>query len=92
MDFTKLMQKFVKDESGETGKLVELAIGLAIVLIVLSYVFAPVGLVAFDNVNRTAASSITSGTTGGNIWDAIIPIMLAALILAIVMLVKKSSE
>lgn len=92
MDFTKLMQKFVKDESGETGKLVELAIGLAIVLIVLSYVFAPVGLVAFGNVNRTAASSITAGTTGGNIWDAIVPIMLAALILAIVMLVKKSSE
>lgn len=92
MDFTKLMQKFVKDESGETGKLAELAIGLAIVLIVLAYVFQPVGLVAFDGVNRSASTSIATGSTGGNIWDAIVPIMLAALILAVVMLVKKSAE
>ncbi len=84
--------KFLKDESGETGKLVELAIGLAIVLIVLSYVFQPVGLVAYDAVNKTASPSIATGSTGGNIWAAIVPIMLAALILAIVMLVKKSAE
>ncbi len=86
------LDKFLKDEAGETGKLVELAIGLAIVLIVLSYVFQPVGLVAYDAVNKTASPSIATGSTGGNIWAAIVPIMLAALILAIVMLVKKSAE
>ena len=88
MDFSKMF----KDESGETGVLVELAIGLAIVLIVLAYVFQPVGLVAFSGVNRTASPTIASGTTGGNIWDAIVPIMLAALILSVVMIVKKSSQ
>ncbi len=83
---------FLKDESGETGKLVELAIGLAIVLIVLAYVFQPVGLVAFDGVNKTASPSIATGTTGGQIWEAIVPIILASLILAVVIVVKKSAE
>lgn len=83
--------RFLKDEHGEVGVVVEVAIGLTILLIVLGYVFAPVGLTSFAGVNRTAAG-VTAGTTAGNIWDAVVPIALASLILAIVMIIKKVSQ
>lgn len=79
-----------KDESGEVGAVVEVAIGLTILLVVLGYVFAPVGLTSFGAVNRTAAG-VSAGTTNGNIWDAVVPVALATLILAVVMVIKKVS-
>jgi len=84
--------KFIKSESGEIGTVIEVAIGLTILLIVLGYVMAPVGLQAFDDVDTANITSITAGTTGGNIWAAIVPIILATLILSVVMVVKKVSS
>lgn len=86
------MKDLFKDEHGEVGALVEIAIGLTILMIVLGYIFAPVGLDAFDNVDRANISSIVSGSTGGNIWDAIIPVSLAVVILALVMVIKKAGQ
>lgn len=86
------MKNLFKNEHGEVGTLIEIAIGLTILMIVLGYIFAPVGLEAFSAVNRTAITSISSGTTGGNIWDAIIPVTLAVIILALVMVVKSASK
>lgn len=83
--------KFFKNESGEIGTVVEVAIGLTILLIILGYVFAPIGLTSFQGVNRTSAG-VTAGTTAGNIWDAVVPIVLASLILAIVLVIKKVSS
>jgi hypothetical protein len=79
------------DDKAEVDMLIEIAIGLTILLVVLGYVFAPVGLTAFSSVNRSAAG-VDSGTTNGNIWDAIVPISLAALVLAIVLVIKKVSK
>ena len=86
------MKDLFKDEHGDVGVLVEIAIGLTILMIVLGYIFVPVGVEAFDGVNRTAAASIASGTTGGNIWDAIMPVSLAVIILALVMVIKKAGQ
>jgi len=82
---------FFGNDAGEIGAVVEVAIGLTILLVVLGYIFAPVGLTSFGAVNRTAAG-VAAGTTNGNIWDAIIPVGLAALILSVVMIIKKVSS
>lgn len=82
--------RFFGDNAGEVGMVIEVAIGLTILLIVLGYVFAPVGLTAFQSTNRSAAG-VAAGTTNGNIWDAIVPIALASLILSVVMVIKKVS-
>lgn len=99
--------KLLGDDKGEagTGHLIEIAIGLTIFLIVVSYVFAPVGLTSENNINRTTSGLSTqinaslpptgtnlANTTAGNIWDAIVPIALAALILTLVLIIKKVSE
>jgi len=86
------MKSLFKDDHGEVGALIEIAIGLTILMIVLGYIFAPVGLSSFGAVNRTAITSIGTGTTGGNIWDAIVPVTLAVIILALVMVVKSASK
>lgn len=83
--------KFFGDEAGEIGAVIEVAIGLTILFVILGYVFAPVGLTSFGAVNRTA-SGVASGTTNGNIWDALVPVGLASLILAVVMVIKKVSS
>lgn len=82
---------FFGDDAGEIGTVIEVAIGLTILMVVLGYVFAPVGLTSFGAVNRTTAG-VVAGTTNGNIWDAIVPVSLAALILAVVMIIKKVSS
>lgn len=82
---------FLKNEHGDIGVVIEVAIGLTILLIVLGYVFAPIGLTSFNGVNRTTAG-VTAGTTAGNIWDAVVPIVLASLILAIVLVIKSVSK
>lgn len=83
--------RFFGDEAGEIGTVIEVAIGLTILMVVLGYVFAPVGLTSFGAVNRTTAG-VAAGTTNGNIWDAIIPVGLACLILSVVMIIKKVSS
>jgi len=82
------MKSFTEDRSAEIGLLVEIAIGLTILFVVIGYVLAPVGLTAFGGVNRTAAG-VAAGTTAGNIWDALLPVSIAVLILALVMVIKK---
>lgn len=96
--------RFFKDEHAETGRLIDIAIGLSIFLIILGYVFAPVGLTSENNVNRTTSGLSTqinaslpptgnnlANTTSGTIWDAVVPIALAALILTLVLIIKKVS-
>ncbi len=85
------MKSIFKNDNGEIGNVIEVAIGLTILLIVLGYVFAPIGLTSFASVNRTS-TNLTAGTTAGNIWDAIVPVLLAALILSVVMVVKSVSK
>lgn len=55
----------------------------------MGYVLAPVGLVAIEGVNTTAAG-VDSGTNA-NIWNAIVPLTLAALIIGVVYNLKKEA-
>ena len=87
--FKKLFEDFKNSEAGQAG-LVGIAIGITILLIVLAYVFAPVGLVAFQATNLTAAG-LTAGTPGLAIWQAIIPISMAVIILALVGMIRQST-
>lgn len=78
------------NEKGEVGTVVEVAIGLTILTIVLGYIFAPVGLTAMAGVNTTAAGVSTG--SNASIWNALVPVILAALILAVVMIIKKAAQ
>ena len=82
---------FVDDERGDISSLTEIAIGLAIFFIVVGYILAPVGLTAFGSVNRTSAG-VAAGTTAGNTWDALLPVAIAVIILALIMVIKKYGQ
>ena len=94
MDIKKFVKKafsgeIFANEKADVGSLVDVVIGLTLLLVILGTVFAPVGLVTFAATNRTSAG-ITSGTTNGTIWDAIIPLVFLTLIVGIFGVVKKS--
>ncbi len=81
----KFMDKSIElynDERASSGSLATYAIAVTVFLVVLGYVFAPVGLVSMTAVNTTAAGVATG--TNASIWSAIIPITLAALIIAVI--------
>lgn len=66
----------------ENGDMATIAIGITIFLVVVGYILAPVGLTAIQSVNETAAGVDTGAAA--NIWDAIVPLTLAALIIGVV--------
>lgn len=88
---TKSFKSIIENSKaeGDPNNIVVAVIGITVVLIILSYLFAPVGLVGYQSVNRTAAG-IASGTTGGNIWDAIFFVTLASVIIMLVGFAYKS--
>lgn len=88
---TKAMKILKLDEKAEVGALTEIAIGLTIFFVVIGYVLAPVGMTAFGVVNRTQAG-VVAGTASGNIWDALVPVSLAVLILALIYVVKSKFQ
>jgi hypothetical protein len=73
------------------GDLAGVAISITVFLVVIGYILAPVGLTSMANVNRTAAG-VTTGTTNGNIWDALVPIVLAALVIGVVYFLKHEAS
>lgn len=79
------IMKFLKSEHGD---LAAIAIGLTIFLVVVGYVLAPVGLTAMTGVNTTAAGVATG--TNASIWNALVPISLAALIIAVIYAFKNA--
>lgn len=79
------LTKFFKSEHGD---LAAVAIGLTIFLVVVGYVLAPVGLTAMTGVNTTAAGVATG--TNASIWNALVPIALAALIIAVIYAFKNA--
>lgn len=76
--------------ANQNGDMAAVAIGVTIFLVVIGYVLAPVGLVAIQGVNTTAAG-VGAGTANGNIWSAIVPLTLAALIIGVVYSLKQSA-
>lgn len=82
MDF----EKFLKNERGD---LAGAAIAITIFLVVVGYILAPVGLTAMEGVNESAAGVATGNNA--NIWNAIVPLVLAALIIAVVYNLKKEA-
>ena len=74
----------------EKGDMASAAIGITIFLVIVGYVLAPVGLVAVAGVNATQAGVATG--TNANVWQAIVPLSLAALIIAVVYNVKGASK
>lgn len=80
--------RFVKNEKGD---LATTAISITVFLIVVAYILAPVGLTAMNSTDRNA-SGVGSGTTAGNIWDALVPVVLATLIIAVVYFLKREAQ
>lgn len=78
--------KFLKNEKGD---LATVAIGITVFLVVVGYILAPVGLTAMAGVNTTAAGVATGNNA--NIWNALVPLTLAALIIAVVYALKKET-
>ena len=76
--------------SNENGDLAAVAIGITVFLIVVGYVLAPIGLTAVQGVNTTTAGVSTG--SNASIWNAIVPIVLATLILAVVYTLKKETQ
>ena len=76
--------------SNENGDLAAVAIGITVFLIVVGYVLAPIGLTAVAGVNTTTAGVSTG--SNASIWNAIVPIVLATLILAVVYALKKETQ
>lgn len=72
------------------GDIAAVAISLTIFLVVVGYVLAPVGLTAIAGVNTTAAGVSTG--TNASIWNALVPIGLAALIIAVIYNLKNSGS
>lgn len=85
MEFMKMF----KNNKAAMG-LTEVAIGITIFLVVVGYILAPVGLTAIANVNTTAAGVSTG--TNANIWNALVPIVLAVLVIAVVYFLKHQAE
>ena len=67
--------------------LTTLGIEIAVFLVVVGYVLAPIGLTAIAGVNTTTAGVATG--TNASIWNALVPLVLAALILGVIYFVKK---
>jgi len=84
------LTNFLTDKSGSLD-LAGIAISITVFLVVVGYILAPVGLTAVSGVNRTA-SGIDSGTTNGNMWDALVPVVLAALVIGVVYFLKTSAR
>lgn len=80
------MEKFLKNEHGD---LATVAIGITIFLVVVGYILAPVGLTAMESVNETTAGVATGNNA--NIWNALVPLTLAALIIGVVYSLKNQS-
>jgi len=70
--------------------LTSLGIEIAVFLVVVGYVLAPIGLTAVASVNTTTAGVATG--TNASIWNALIPLVLAALILGVIYYVKSSAH
>lgn len=81
------LKPFTADQNGD---LATVAIGVTIFLVIVGYVLAPVGLTAMAGVNTTTAA-VLPGTANGNIWSAIVPLSLAALIIGVVYSLKSAS-
>lgn len=81
--------KFKPFTANEHGDLAAVAVGLTIFLVVVGYVLAPVGLQAITAVNTTTAGVATG--TNASIWNALVPISLAALIIAVIYNLKNSA-
>ena len=64
------------------NNIAKIAIGITIFLVVVGYVMAPVGLTAVTGVNTTAAGVATG--TNASIWNALVPISLASLIIGVI--------
>lgn len=73
----------------DKGDIATVAISLTIFLVVVGYVLAPVGLTAIAGVNTTAAGVDTG--TNASIWNALVPIGLAALIIAVIYNLKNTA-
>jgi hypothetical protein len=80
------MKSLIKNNSGDIATM---AISLTIFLVIVGYVLAPIGLTAMENVNVTSAG-VDSGTNA-SIWDALVPISLAGLIIGVIYAFKNSS-
>jgi hypothetical protein len=83
------MKALVNFLTSEKGDLAAMAIGLTIFLVVVGYVLAPVGLTAMTGVNTTTAGVATG--TNASIWNALVPISLAALIIGVIYAFKSRS-
>jgi len=81
-----MFEKFMKEEKGD---LAATAIGITIFLVVVGYILAPVGLTSMVGVNTTAAGVATGNNA--NIWNALVPLVLASLIIAVVYNLKKEA-
>lgn len=83
------MFEMFKDHKA-AGDLAGLAISITIFLVIVGYILAPVGLTAIEGVNTTAAGVDTG--TNANIWNALVPIVLAVLIIGTVYFLKSSAQ
>jgi len=72
------------------GDLAATAIAITVFLIVVGYVLAPIGLTAVTGVNTTNAGVATG--SNASIWNAIVPIVLATLILAVIYHLKHEAS
>jgi len=70
--------------------LTTLGIEITVFLVVVGYVLAPIGLTAVTSVNTTTAGVATG--TNASIWNAVVPLVLAALILGVIYYVKSSAQ
>lgn len=84
-----MFDNFFKSEKA-VGDLAGIAISITIFLVIVGYILAPVGLTAMAGVNTTAAG-VASGTNA-NIWNALVPIILAVLLIAVVYFLKQKAE
>lgn len=87
--FDKL-ESWVKGKVDDERALSSAALEITVFLIIVGYVLAPIGLTAIAGVNTTAAGVATG--TNNTIWTAIVPLVLAALILGVIYYVKKAGS
>jgi len=76
--------------ASENGDLAAVAISITVFLIVVGYVLAPIGLTVITGVNTTEAGVATG--SNASIWNAIVPIVLATLILAVIYHLKHEAS
>ena len=87
---SNLYNKLIAFRDNNRGDLSGTAIAITVFLVVVGYVLAPIGLTAVANVNTTAAGVATG--SNASIWNAIVPIVLASLILAVIYHLKNESN